>query len=194
MRRHDAAHRLLRAEERQHRGEVFVREVVVLHERQRRAAVRHHAVTQHARELSVGEVADAGLAIGRQVRRVHRAEREVERVRPGQQRHLAFFHELALRVARVAVHAVAGAMDDVAPARDGARIFRRVDGGIRRVELAVRANEHDHDQDEREAGQDSRGSAEELQNLLAHGGQDRKANLPRAYRVHFRRVYAIRNP
>src|ERR1041384_3295010 len=57
-----------------------------LHERNRAAAVRPDAVAQHARDGGVGQHADAGFLVGRDVRDFDRAQRNRECAAAGQWR------------------------------------------------------------------------------------------------------------
>ena len=115
MVRHLVPHRGPRAEKSDHRGEILVAQVAVLHQRERRTPISADAVSQHACELRVGACPDARGAIRRQVGRVELTERQAEHVIAGQRQHRARVERRPLTLRDVTVGACGRTVHEVCP-------------------------------------------------------------------------------
>ncbi len=115
-------------------------------------AVAAHAVAQGARERRVGHAADAGGDVGRDVRRVELAGRDVEHV-PARERDAdALLVVREPRLVAVALRAVDHVFDEVLPAGDRRRVGARRD--VRRghvvAQVLVRRHVDREGEDERD--------------------------------------------
>ena len=181
MIRHRIAHRRLGAQERNHRHDVGIAQLVILHERNRGAAVSSHAVAQQPRDVAIAPAPNSGRAVGRQIRHADRSKRNRELHSPAQARRAACPQGRVVGGGGVTIRAVRRAIGQITAAGQDGGIARRRQRRIGRLEAPVPAHA-DRNDENRDNEQDGRTESEQYlpnHRIPPPGGRLSISRIPR---------------